>query len=89
MTAADTLPMAVPIAVDFRKYIDKSLLRLGYLRPDVIVEVAEDQALLYITSVKGDVAGAAKDVRYCLYREKIYAETFELRGSLIYGLMGK
>lgn len=89
MAASVDSPAAVPVATEFRPHLEKSLVRFGYIRPAVEVTIAENGALLYITSVEGELASAIRDLQHCLYREKIYAETLGLREALIYGVMGK
>ena len=67
-------------------YLDGALMRIGYLLPDVVFErdgnssavaayLPEDSALDRAPAVR-------KEFFYALYREKIYAETLEIRKQL-------
>jgi hypothetical protein len=74
-------PMMVP-------FVEPALARLGYLFPKVEF-VFEGSAIAIKDTFGAPPETVAREVRYALYREKIYAETLPLRRALVEAVTGK
>ena len=74
--------MIVLVDTPFRPYIQTAIQRLLYLYPAIRFEATPGGISV------GDDSGIAsdslvRDIRYTLYREKIYAETLPMRCALV------
>lgn len=67
-------------------YLDAALVRVGYLLPEFIFERSgdADEVTVYLpdTAAPDHLREARKEFYYALYREKIHAETLEIRKRL-------
>jgi hypothetical protein len=77
-----TVAVSVPSA--FQPYVDAAVLRFSYLKPAVVVEHVTSTVTL--SDDRTDAATLKRDFLHLLYRERIYAETLELRKELHRGL---
>jgi hypothetical protein len=69
-------------------YVEPALARLRYLYPDIEFAAAGND--IEVLSAKGEPAAMVeREIRYALYREKIYAETLPLRRALIKAVTSK
>ncbi len=60
-------------------------MRFGYLHPTIAVSLIDGVTLSAQQSV--DLDSAARDLRFELYRQKIFHETLPLRSAIISGVM--
>lgn len=73
-----TVIVSVPPA--FLPYVEAAVLRFSYLRPAVNVE--QRGSTVTLSCDRTDAAALKQDFLHLLYRERIYAETLELRKEL-------
>jgi hypothetical protein len=73
-----TVVVSVPEA--FLPYVEAAVLRLSYLKPAVVVEHAAPAVTL--SEDRTDAAALKREFLHLVYRERIYAETLELRTEL-------
>lgn len=68
----------------FRRYVEPLLMRLGYLHPTVTFSYDPDAAKIHADWLDEaiDASEVGKEIRYQLYRERIYAETLPIRTRL-------
>ena len=57
-------------------------MRLGYLLPDVSLEV-RDREIVATHGPEREAAAVRKEITHCLYREKIYQETLPMRQQVV------
>ena len=60
--------------------LDSAIVRLGYLYPDLTFSLQENQI-----QIQGQIENCTellKEIRYIIYREKIYEETLPIRKKL-------
>lgn len=79
--------MLIKVPPDFRPHAAAAALRLGYLRPELTCVVADGGDLEVSAPSDLDEAGIKRDLLHLLYREKVYAETLDLRRALYEGCM--
>jgi hypothetical protein len=70
----------VPVPAAFLPYVEAAVLRFSYLKPAVVVEHAASAVTL--SDERTDAAALKRDFLHLVYRERIYAETLELRKEL-------
>ena len=83
--AAAEVVVSVPRA--YARHCDAATMRFGYLHPRCDVQRRED-AVLVTGPDEDEVAEAARQLRYLLYREKILADAEALRRKLYDRLLG-
>ena len=76
----NTIRISVPDPLG--AHVGAAVTRLGYLYPSVVFAVV-DGAIEASSDRAVDASALQRDIRYALYREKIYAETLALRHSLV------
>ncbi|WP_234906708.1 hypothetical protein [Rhizobium rhizogenes] len=66
-------------------FLPEGLTRFQYLNPDATTEVDGN-----VVSIGGadDCSVAKRDLLFCLYRQKVYAESLPMRRALIAGVTG-
>ena len=89
MTNQDMRTIAIPIDAAFELYLENTVARFAYLRPEVKLEVQDHRVVMKVAASEEEMANVTQDFRFCLYREKIYRETLPLRQTLIQGVMGR
>ncbi len=73
--------MTVRVSETLQPFVEPALLRLAYLYPTVTFALSERG--ITFTPGETDLTLLNKEIRYAIYREKIYAETLSLRQSMI------
>ena len=78
----------IPIDPEFQEFLPPTLLRLGYLYPELDFAATERGVV-----IRGDLSGIdrewiKREVRYQVYREKIFQQTLSMRRSLYKMLAG-
>jgi hypothetical protein len=74
--------MKVPVPPILQMYVQPTLVRLAYLYPKACFSVSVDQIDI-VAPDEVPTEQIVRDVRYTLYREKVYAETLSMRRDLI------
>lgn len=69
----------------FHCYIPAAILRIGYLYPDLTLEQSSNGVSIIADELYLSQK-IATEIKYQIYREKIYAETLQMRNNL-YALM--
>ncbi len=82
-----SIPSRIEIPQQFLPYLADTIIRFKYLRPDVELETGEGFVLLSGAHVSLS-ASIEREFLFCLYRQKVYAETLPLRSALIAGVTG-
>ena len=74
----------IPIDKKFSPYVEAALLRVGYLFDGIQIEYSkgESSVLAYLNDDMEDTS-VIKEIKYALYREKIYQETIPIRNKII------
>jgi hypothetical protein len=70
----------VSIPSAFLPYVDAAVLRFSYLNPALLVE--QGVSTVTLSDDCTDTAALKRDFLHLVYRERIYAETLELRKEL-------
>ena len=79
--------MEYPVSAPFASFIAPAVVRLSFLFPDAVFE--HDGAVITINGINAEEEGKLrKEICFALYREKIYADTLDLRTGLI-GLLSQ
>ena len=76
----------VSIEAAFEPYVDGAIQRLRFLQPTWQVKRVASQLL--VAAPGAEQADVTKLVAHTLYRERIYAETIEMRSRLYRKLLG-
>jgi len=71
----------------FLQFVPDVISRFGYLHPGLRV-TGQAPVVIFLNGTH-DRAAIERDFRFCLFRQKIYAETLSLRSTLIDGVMGR
>ncbi len=74
----------IPVGDGFKAYVEAALTRVGYLCPEIQIEY--DKTTAVITVYKNDNTDTeqiSKEVKYALYRERIYQETLPIRKRIL------
>ena len=76
--------VSVPVPPGFTAYVEATLVRLGYLYPDVAWSFDPDAGSLAAEFNEEAHCGGTliKEASYQLYREKIFQDTLEIRGKI-------
>ena len=82
MPAAPKARLLVTIPASFGPYVDAALVRLRTLHPGLRF-LRRKEAIAIESEGRGLEAGIEADVLHAVYREKIYAESLEMRRSLV------
>ena len=73
--------LVISVEKSFSDYIESSVIRLGYLYPDY--DFRNEQNSIVIKSSKaipkGEKSALKREVKFQLYRERIYKETLPIR----------
>jgi hypothetical protein len=70
----------VPVPPAFLPYVEAAVLRFSYLKPAVTIE--HGGSTVTLSDDRTDAAALKRDFLHLVYRERIYAETLELRKEL-------
>ncbi|TAY14046.1 hypothetical protein [Rhizobium leguminosarum] len=82
-----SISVKVEIPSEFVPHLPDAIVRFGYLHPGIEVRTDDGFALLSATDDSGRLSRDIKqEFLFCLYRQKIYAETLPLRAALIAGV---
>jgi hypothetical protein len=81
-TALEPTTVRICIPEPLRPHSETALARLGYLHPSVRFDLVDGAIQATMLAVM-DATTLESEIRYALYREKIYAETLALRHSLV------
>jgi hypothetical protein len=81
-----TVIIRIEVPPVFQRHVAEAIVRLSYLHPSASVETDDGYLRIYATA--GDSAVVKRDFSFCLFRQKIYAETLSLRVKLLEGVMG-
>lgn len=73
------IPVEFPL--EFLRYIPAAVVRLGYLFPRVEVQSTTTGVLVHLDALDRSEE-VIKEVKYQVYREKIYSDTLPLRKDL-------
>ena len=73
------------IPAGFGRYVVAAVTRLSYLMSNITFAV-EAERIVYASEQEIECAKLEREIAHALYREKIYAETLEMRRSLIEAL---
>ena len=76
------ISIQIPISRELITYAETVIVRLGYLYPKLQFDIT-DGGIEAVGDGIVDTETLRRDVQYALYREKIYAETLELRIALV------
>ncbi|CCG06886.1 hypothetical protein [Pararhodospirillum photometricum] len=76
--------VAIDVPEGFSSFVEPALVRLGYLYPSL--KIFRDENSLVLEAPEG-LETCAAEVRYQLYRERIYQETLPIRCCLYEGLV--
>jgi len=76
--------LSVPVPVGFQDYVDPLLVRMGFLFPELELSYdnGADQIRVRFDDSKMSREEIQKEIRFQLYREKIYQETLPIRKRL-------
>ncbi len=76
--------LEIPVSEQFQPYVEAALTRVGYLIPEAQIEYNKNNAMITVY-ISGDVdeIHISKEVKYALYREKIYKETLPIRNKIL------
>jgi hypothetical protein len=81
MTDQPVKKLSIPIPEELLDYVPQAILRLSYLHEGL--EIAVGGVGLEIVAKRGEVPpDLPREIRYQLYREKIFQETLPLRRDL-------
>ena len=73
---------SIRIPAAFLPYLEATIIRHGYIRPSAVATVEKDVVNLTI-SADANVSEERSAFLHLLYRERIYAETLELREAVL------
>ena len=79
---AEAHVVRVDIPSGFQEIAETALLRLGYLYPAAIFTIV-DGVIAASVDTGADFKVLEREIRYALYRERIYTQTLDLRQALI------
>jgi len=74
----------IPVSEEFLPFVEAALMRVGYLLPGVPLEYEKNRSLISVhVDDDQDPQRLAKEVRYALYRERIFKETLPIRKRIL------
>ncbi len=77
-------PLEIPVAEEFEPFVEAALMRVGYLLPGTPMEYEKGRRLISVhIDESQDPQQIAKEIRYALYRERIYKETLPIRNRIL------
>lgn len=76
----------ITIDEHLRPWLSDAVLRFRYLYPQI--ELHTDGNTIGFRGEAADDPGVTRDFLFCIYRQKIFAETLPLRKMLIEGVTG-
>jgi hypothetical protein len=83
----DTIGIRIEVPGAFQQYVADAVVRFLYIHPAVSVETLDSHVCISATAAEAEVV--KRDFRFCLFRQKIYAETLSLRTMLFEGVLGR
>ena len=72
----------------FAPYLSDAVVRFRYLNPGIQVKTGDGFVLISSTGADLMSNDLERQFLFCLYRQKVYAETLPLRTTLIAGVTG-
>jgi len=76
------ISVSITVPEKSRTFLDSALLRVGYLHPHWLVTSTSEGVVVEVESGPSE-AEVRREILYSVYREKILAETLDLRRGLI------
>ena len=74
----------IPVGNSFKPYVEAALTRVGYLFSEIQIEYDKNKAVITIYISDGtNTEQISKEVKYALYRERIYQETLPIRKKIL------
>ena len=74
----------IPVGNSFKPYVEAALTRVGYLFSEIQIEYDKNEAVITIYISDGtNTEQISKEVKYALYRERIYQETLPIRKKIL------
>lgn len=80
-----SLGLQIPVSEQFHAYCDQAMLRLGYLYPDLDFSFS-GSAICVSGGETQSISNLSREVKFALYREKIYQESLPLRERMYQAL---
>ncbi len=74
--------MFIGIPGELRSAVELAVVRLGYLYPALTFHV-ENEGIQVEGTLPDDASILRRDALYAVYREKIYADTLEMRSTFL------
>jgi len=83
-----SIPTRLELPSEFLAHLSDAIVRFRYLHPGVMLQVEESAVLLSSDKDERSDRELEREFLFCLYRQKVYAETLPLRSALIAGVTG-
>ena len=79
--------VSVEVSATFSGFVEQVIVRMGYLRPELELSYDKDGSQIRACFDETISSGedVAREIRFLLYREKIYQETLPIRMRLYGG----
>lgn len=79
-----TQDIEIAVGEEFEPYVEAALMRVGYLYSDTGAIYDKARRVICLRAT-GELAAdvIAKEVRYALYRERIFKETIPIRARIL------
>ncbi len=81
-----TMPLTFTMPEQLHEYVPDAIIRFRYLNPGL--DVAWDGHAVAMTLPPDRAVELEQELMFCVYRQKIYAETLPLRKTLLAGVTG-
>ena len=78
----------IEFPLEFVPHLPDAVVRFRYLHPGIRLETGEGFVLVSSFADEPVSNDLERQFLFCLYRQKVYAETLQLRSSLIAGVTG-
>ncbi|MGF9566650.1 hypothetical protein AAIH70_24365 [Neorhizobium sp. BT27B] len=83
-----SIPTRIEFPREFVPYLPDAVVRFRYLNPRIQMETGEAFVVLSSDGDEPKPHDLERQFLFCLYRQKVYAETLALRTTLIAGVTG-
>ena len=83
-----SIPTRIEFPSEFVPHLPDAVVRFRYLHPGIQLETGESFVLLSSDGDEPMSHDLERQFLFCLYRQKVYAETLPLRTTLIAGVTG-
>lgn len=79
--------ITIPVSPLFVPHVEAAVARLSYLFPKWAISTSAP-SVIHVDAPSTETAIASREIKYALYREKVYADTLPMRSRMYQRLFG-